>query len=496
MTKFTRRGLLAASAAVAAAPAVAQAKAATPPASSAAWTPDATSVAAMIRNREISAVEAVEAAIRRAEALQPKLNFIVNSDFDRALDAARAGGQTGPFAGVPFLVKDLDDYAGLPTRSGTRSRLAAPAATGQDAYVASLLAAGFVVLGKSATPEFGYLPTTEPLAFGPTRNPWNPGHSTGGSSGGAAAAVASGVVPIAHASDGGGSVRIPAANCGLFGLKPSRGRLIGNVGTSVADLSVDHCEAHSVRDSAAMFAATERRDRDALFRPIGFVTRPLRKKLRVGVAMASGAGRQPDPEVRAGVEGAVTLLESLGHHVSETAWPMPPEFIDDFLMLWAGGAAQDVAAVSKAAGRKADETLVEPFTLGMAEMVARAPAGAVGAAIGRLEEASLSYDIWLSEFDVIVSPVLGSPPAPLGFVSGDVPFETLRQRLIDYVGYTPVHNVAGAPAMSVPLHWTAGGLPVGIQFAARAGRDELLLKLAYQLEAAQPWAGRRPGVSA
>lgn len=496
MREFTRRGLLAASSAVAVAPAVASARGAPPPAAAGAWTPDATSLASMIRNREISTLEAVEAAIRRAEALQPKLNFMVNSNFDRAIDAAKAGGQTGPFAGVPFLVKDLDDYVGLPTRSGSASGLSRPPASHQEAYVDALVAAGFVVIGKSATPEFGYLPTTEPLALGPTRSPWNTGHSTGGSSGGAAAAVASGVVPIAHASDGGGSVRIPAANCGLFGLKPSRGRLIGNVGKSIVDLSVDHCEAHSVRDSAAMFAATERHDRDAPFRPIGFVDRPLRRKLRVGVMMASGAGRQPDPDVRAGVDKAVALLGSLGHHLEETTWPIAPDFVDDFLMLWSAGAAQDVAAVSKAAGRPADASLLEPFTLAMAGNVARAPAGAVEAAIGRLAQASAAYDAWFKRYDVIVSPVLGSPPAPLGFVSGDVPFDTLRKRLTDYVGYTPIHNVAGAPAMSVPLHWTDGGLPVGVMFAARAGQDALLFKLAYQLEAAQPWAARRPPVSA
>jgi amidase len=494
MTDFTRRGLLAASAAVAAAPAVVQAKPKV--AGPAPWTPDATAMAAMIRNREISVVEAVEASIRKAEALQPKLNFIVNSDFDRAMDAAKAGGQTGPFAGVPFLVKDLDDYVGLPTRSGTRASALAPAATGQDAWVDALGRAGFVTIGKSATPEFGYLPTTEPLAFGPTRNPWNPDHSTGGSSGGAACAVAAGVVPLAHASDGGGSIRIPAANCGLFGLKPSRGRLAGNIGRTVVDLSVDHCDAHSVRDSAALFAAAEQSGPQALYRPIGLIRDPLRKKLRVGVVAASGAGRQPDPEVRAGLDGAVKLLEAMGHRVSETAWPNSPDFINDFLLLWSAGAAQDVAAISKAHGRPADETLVEPFTLGMARLVAGAPEGAVDAAIGRLAEESARYDAWFDDFDVIVSPVLGMPPAPLGFVSGDVPFETLRTRLTDYVGYTPLHNVAGAPAMSVPLHWTADGLPVGVQFAARAGNDALLLRLAYQLEAAQPWAGRKPPVNA
>ncbi len=495
MTNFTRRGLMAASAAVAAIPAAAEAKPKTPPV--APWTPDATTLAAMIRNREISTVEAVEAAIRRAETLQPTLNFIVNSDFDRALDAAKKGGQTGPFAGVPYLVKDLDDWAGLPTRSGSQGNMLNPPAKTTDPYVQAAVNSGFIVIGKSASPEFGYLPTTEPLALGPTRNPWNVGHSTGGSSGGAAAAVAAGVVPLAHASDGGGSIRIPAANCGLFGFKPSRGRLAGNLGLKVVDLSVNHAETHSVRDSAALFAATERADSNAPYRPIGFVSKATRKKLRIGVLTTGGTGRRPDAEVQAGLDSTVKLLQSLGHRVSETQWPLDSaRFGQDFLTLWSAGAAMDVAAMSKALGRAADTRMAEPFSLGMAELIAKAPEGAVEAAIGRLAEASAAYDGWFAQYDVIVSPVLAKPPVPLGYVSGDVPFAVLSERLTDYVGYTPLQNVAGAPAMSVPLHWTADGLPVGIQFAAKAGADGLLFQLAYQLEAAQPWAGRKPPVSA
>ncbi|MDP1630012.1 MAG: amidase [Caulobacter sp.] len=499
MTNVTRRTLLAASAAATATPAVARAWSWSPAPStaSAAWTPDATTLAGMIRRKEISTVEAVEAAIRRAEVLQPKLNFIVNSDFDRAMDAAKKGGQTGPFAGVPYLVKDLDDYAGLPTRSGTASTYGRPAADSTDVYVASALKSGFIPIGKSATPEFGYLPTTEPLAYGPTRNPWNPGYSTGGSSGGSATAVSAGVVSIAHASDGGGSIRIPASCCGLFGFKPSRGRLAGNTGLKVVDLGVNHADTRSVRDSAALFAATERTDGEAPYRPIGFVHKPLRHKLRVGVLAVSGNGRAPDPEVQAGLDAAVALLQSLGHRVSETAWPIDSaRFGEDFLMLWSAGAAMDVGAMSKALGRAPDTRMAEPFTLGMAELVAKAPKGSVEAAIGRLEEASKAYDAWFDDLDVVVSPVLTKPPVPLGYVSGDVPFATLSERLTDYVGYTPLHNVAGAPAMSVPLHWTADGLPVGVHFAARAGNDALLFQLAYQLERARSWAARRPGISA
>lgn len=495
MTDFTRRGLMAASAAVAAVPAAAQAKPKAAPA--APWTQDATTVAAMIRNREISPVEAVEAAIRRTEALQPKLNFMVNSDFDRALAAAKKGGQTGPFAGVPFLIKDLADYAGTPTRYGSASRYNAPPATENDPWVEAALKAGFVVIGKSASPEAGYLPTTEPLGYGPTRNPWNTDRSTGGSSGGAAAAVSAGVVSIAHASDGGGSIRIPASCCGLFGLKPSRGRLAGSTELRVVGLSVNHVETHSVRDSAAMFAATERTDDKAPYPAIGFVQPGKLKTLRVGVLTISGSGKQPDAEAKAGLDGAVKLLQALGHKVSEAKWPVDSaKFGQDFLTLWSAGAAMDIQDMVKILGRMPTPAEAEPFSLGMAELIAKAPAGTVDAAIGRLAQASAAYDAWFANYDVIVSPVLAKPPVPLGYVSGDVPFATLSERLTDYVGYTPLENVAGAPAMSVPLHWTEDGLPVGVQFAAKAGNDALLFQLAYQLEAAQPWAHRKPPVTA
>jgi amidase len=261
---ITRRGFAALSAAGLAARAYAKAPA---PAVRPAW-PDATETAAMIRGGQLSPLEATKAAIERAERLQGKLNFLVNSDFDRALDRARGAAPSGPFGGVPFLVKDLEDFIGTPTRVGSRAFLGMPRAAKQDALVDAFVASGVNVIGKSATPEAGFLPTTEPLAFGPTRNPWNPTHSSGGSSGGAAVAVAAGVVTIAHASDGGGSIRIPSSCCGLFGMKPSRGRIAGSRGdTQISDLSVNHAVARSVRDSAAMFAAIEDRGSGAQLPP-------------------------------------------------------------------------------------------------------------------------------------------------------------------------------------------------------------------------------------
>jgi amidase len=302
-------------------------------------------------------------------------------------------------------------------------------------------------------------------------------------------------VPIAHANDGGGSIRIPASCCGLFGLKPSRGRMVGRRDEhEVSDLAVDHIVSRSVRDSAVMLAGSEDPGPAGQYAPVGLVTSPLKRKLRVGVVMEGGTGKTPAPEVLAATQSSAKLMESLGHHVSPTKWPIGPEFIDDFLLLWASGAAEIAGAVAKATGKPAGPDMLEAFTLGMAQMAAKAPADGLPKAIGRLNAAVQAYKAWFASFDVILSPVLAWAPPKLGEVGPDVPFDTLVQRLIEYVGYTTVHNVAGAPAMSVPLNWTPGGLPVGTQFAARPGDEGLLLQLAYQLEAARPWADKAPPI--
>jgi len=493
MTRLTRRGLGALGFAGVATQAFAKA-----PAVKSVW-PDATETAAMIRGGQMSALEAARSAVDRAQKLQPKLNFLVASDFDRALERGEIAAMTGPFAGVPFLIKDLDDYKGLPTRSGSRAMLRMPPATRQDALIDAYDKAGVNVIGKSATPEFGFLPTTEPTGFGPTRNPWDPARSSGGSSGGAAVAVAAGVVPFAHASDGGGSIRIPASCCGLFGLKPSRGRMLGTRSdTQVTNINVSHMLSRSVRDSAAMFALTEEPGPGAQLPPIGLVTAPLKRRLRVGLVMNGVAADAPSAEVRTATEGSVKLMESLGHEVISTAWPVGQDFIDDFLLLWAAGAADLAGTLTKVMGHPPGPDVLEGFSLSMAEMAAKAPKDALVQTIGKLQAAAKAYDRWFvdNRFDVVLSPVLAWAPPLLGHVGPDMPFETLRARLIEYVGYTTQHNVAGAPAMSVPLNWTPGGLPVGTQFAARVGGEGLLFQLAYQLEAAQPWSYRMPAIHA
>jgi amidase len=499
MTVINRRTALASGSVAALAACAPVASPGSPSSDPLAWI-DATETAARIRRRELTAAEAVEAAIARAERLNPQLGFLVQPDFTRA--RAKAGARpAGPFAGVPFLIKDLDDYRGLPTRNGSRAYANAPFAVSQAPLIDAYDASGLVVIGKSTTPEQGYLPTTEPLGAPPTRNPWDPSRSSGGSSGGAAAAVAAGVVPFAHASDGGGSIRIPASNCGLFGLKPSRGRMrptsLSAGPPPPVDISVQHVVSRTVRDSAGLFAATERVGPGSPLPAVGLVTGPSSRRLRIGVVLETGSGQPPEPEVAAATTATAALLTELRHMVEPTTWPMNgAQFSRDFLTYWASGAALDAQAVARQLGRAPTEADLEPFSLGMARMVQTLPQAEVGAAIGRLQKVIGQYDAWLQRYDVMLSPVLRSPPVPLGYVRGDVPFDELSERLTAYVGYTPLHNVAGAAAMSVPLHWTPAGLPVGSHFGARAGGERTLLELAYELEQARPWRDRRPPVSA
>jgi amidase len=455
---------------------------------------DALGTAAAVKSGEITALEAVDAAIARVEALDPKLSFMVTPDFDRARDLARRASTAAPFAGVPFLIKDLDDYRGLPTRMGSRHTAGFPPAEGQSAFVDALLAAGLIPLGKSSTPEHGFLPTTEPTGFEPTRNPWDTSRSSGGSSGGAASATAAHVVPFAHASDGGGSIRIPASCCGLFGLKPTRGRTLETGGGShfSIELSVQSCVSRSVRDSAALLAAVEG---NKLPR-VGNVTGASTRRLRIGMVIPGVNGRAPDDSVRATVEHMADTLRGLGHTVVTTQWPEAFKAIGEhFLTIWSSGAAKLLADASARLGRQVGPDDYEPFSLAMAAAVAMAPPGALEAATATLSKLGGAHDAWFADQDLVMSPVLGSPPVPLGHVAGTVPIDAMTERLNAYVGWTQPFNVTGAPAMSVP-GGMADGLPVGVQFGARIGDERTLFELAYELEQAAPWAQLRPPVSA
>ena len=457
--------------------------------------PDATEMAGLIRSGKMSAKEAVEAAIARAQAVQPKINFLVNETFDAARAKALNPG-TGPFAGVPYLVKDLNDQIGVQTRSGSRVTAGIAPATVEEVFVSRMLGTGLISIGKSAAPENGYLPTTEPLAFGPTRNPWDTTRSTAGSSGGSAAAVAAGVVPMAHANDGGGSIRFPAANNGLVGLKPSRGRMVSEETPGQLDIAVEGCVSHSVRDTARFLSLMERTGDQEILPAVGMITDPLKRKLRVGILTKGFYGFEADPEVAAVVRNAAKTMEGLGHSIIETNWPTAASFPDDFLAYWSLGAAQDVAGAAKKFNKPVDETSFEPFTLRMAENASKLNEGDISGVFNRLLGATQAYNNWIRDFDIVLSPMFASPPSPLGYLRGDVPFDTLRERLLQQVGYTLIHNVCGAPAISLPLGRTAANLPIGVQACAAKGAEGLLLEVAYLMEVAMPWKSFKPDVYA
>ncbi|MEO1014269.1 MAG: amidase [Pseudomonadota bacterium] len=452
---------------------------------------DAVETAARIKQGDLTAVEAVGAAIARAEAADPQINAIVTPTFDEAR-AAAAAATPGPFSGVPTFVKDLTDVAGQPTRYGSRA-YANYVADGQPPFVDKLFECGVISLGKSSTPEFGATATTEPLLHGPTRNPWNLDHSTGGSSGGAAALVAAGVVPMAHASDGGGSIRIPASCCGLVGLKPSRGR---TPAVSVSDpppllLSVHAVVARTMRDAAAFHAAMELGDGEGALAPTGLIARPTQTRRKIGFFTEGLGGATPHADVIAAVTDAASVCADLGHNVEEVAAPFSGAPSDDFLIYWAAGVADTVARWEEAAGRRAGYDDFEPLTFGLIQHY-EANKSIFERAVERLLQYEEIYLRAFEDFDVILSPVLATPPPPIGWLRPDLPWDTAVERVGDYVQYTQIHNIAGAPAISLPLGMSSEGLPIGAMFAGKPGDEGALLALGFELEIARPWIARRP----
>ena len=454
---------------------------------------DALALGAMVNRGAMSASDLVTAAIKRIERLDPQLNAIAAEGFEQALSRAAAYVPDGaPFAGVPYLLKDLIEYPGLPFQSGSRM-FRGNVSDWRSDYVAQTELAGLIVLGKTTTPEFGLLPSTEPQLTGVTRNPWNLVLSPGGSSGGACAAVAAGMVPFAHASDGGGSIRIPASLCGLFGFKPSRGRQSASRRTQMpADISVDHCVSWSVRDSARLLSLTERAGPDA----IGFVRGPQSRRLRIGCIMENYYGARPDAEVEQAVSRTARLCRELDHQVDEAAWSFDgEEFADHFMTVWGAGAAGVAQLYARRMGRPADKTVLEPWTLAMAEEFNRKGEAQLHLALAYFDRLTREAEGWHDRYDVFLSPVTRRATLNVGAFAPTRDPQALRAAVIDFASYTPVHNVIGAPAMSVPLGRTASGSPIGSQFAAKVGDDATLLSLAYELEAAAPWRANRPAIA-
>lgn len=478
---ISRRTLLAGAAAIAATPALAQAAA-----------DDATGLSARIRSGGISGRDAALAALDRAEAAQARLNFAVLIDRPRAIASLPADDRA---ALIPTFIKDLNDYKGWPTRNGSRAFAGAPAATDNEAFVDAFTRMNILPLGKTTTPEFGLMCVTEPLSNGPTRNPWNPDFSPGGSSGGSAAAVAAGVVPIAHANDGGGSIRIPAALCGLFGFKPSRGRLAGQQrADEPANIAVDHVLTRSVRDAALTMASLQASGADGLATPVPRLAGPAGERFRIGVITAGPENAQPDAEVMAAITRTRRLLTDMGHTVIDVPWPFAPaDFARDFVALWSLGAADAVGAVNKAFGNDGVASL-EPLTRHLGNNGAALAQADVQALMGRLAGYRDAYNASFRDHDLLLTPVLSRHAIPIGYLSPTRPPADLMADMMRLVAYTPVQNLTGAAAMSVPIMSATNGLPVGMHFAGRRGDDARLLDLAFQLEAAAPWAQRRPPI--
>jgi len=453
---------------------------------------DALGQAELVRGGAVSARELALAAIRRIEKLNPVLNAVVATDFERALERCLRPLPEGPFTGVPFLLKDLEDYQGMRYTSGSllfRDRVgsATPELTRR------MEATGLVVLGKTNTPEFGLLPCTEPKLFGPARNPWDASFDPGGSSGGAAVSVASGMVPMADGGDGGGSIRVPSSNCGLFGIKVSRGRQ-PEPALRPVDLAVRHVLTRSVRDSAAMLQATalSHAEGSRLPSPLAPSDRKPRR-LRIASHTTDLTGVRSHPECVAAVVSSARLCELLGHRVEEAKPKIDGEsFIDHFLVLWSFIPAMILDEVTRELGRPVPPNAFEGWTWGLVDHYRKQPEGALEAAAKYMQEVTREMARFHESYDLVLSPVLSRPGVRTGELSPDLPFEELWRRVVAYVTYTPVANATGSPAMSVPLHWTPEGYPVGSHFSGRPGEEATLFALAEQLEEARPWANRRP----
>lgn len=471
---------------------------------------DATAQAELVRTGEATPTELVTAAIERIEAADGRINAVVHPRYERALDEAGAALPDGPFRGVPLLLKDLSAAsAGDPLTFGSRVLKEAGLRADHDSYlVAAFRRAGFVIVGRTNVPELGTTVTTEPEAYGPTRNPWNPAHSAGGSSGGSAAAVAAGMVPVAHANDGGGSIRIPASECGIVGLKPTRGRVsLGpDVGEMWAGLVCEGVVTRTVRDTAAVLdTIAGQMPGDPYTAP------PLRRhlaeevgadpgRLRVGfLAEPAIRGLPGHPECRAAVETVAGLLGSLGHEVVEDAPSALGDraFAGNFGILVGAHTASLVAEWERQLGRPVPPESLEPANRRVLENGRSVGAADYLRAKHWLDGFTRRMASWWAPadggdgFDLLLTPTINVPPPPLGWLRPEDDDEAARRLLLLFT-FSPQANVTGQPAISVPLHWSAEGLPVGVQLTAAQGREDLLVQVASQLETARPWAQRVP----
>jgi amidase len=467
---------------------------------------DAVDQAALVHDGEVTPLELVDAAIERIERIDPVLNAVVIRWFDHARDTARATLPDGPFRGVPFLIKDLfAGYAGQPITNGNLALKNASVVSDADTTLVSRFrGAGLVTAGRTNSPELGSVPTTEPIAWGATHNPWDISRSPGGSSGGSAAAVASGMVPFAHASDGGGSIRIPASCCGLVGLKPSQGRIsLGPIRDETA-LSVELCVSRTVRDTATLL--------DTVRGPgVGdtvIARLPGRRyvlelgadpgRLRIGLLDHHPQGGAVAPECAAAARSVATLLESLGHNV-EPAWPAALADTSlrlRFATLWSTNIGVGLRRFEEQVGRLLTADEFEPMNRVQAEIAAHFTAVDYALAFSAATHFRRALQAWWTDgWDLLLTPTVADLPLPLGVIANnpDNPLEAM-ERAFQFIPFTPAFNMSGQPAINVPVEWTDTGLPVGVQLVAAYGREDVLLRVASQLETAKPWAHRTPDV--
>ncbi|WZH50775.1 MAG: amidase [Nocardioides alkalitolerans] len=448
---------------------------------------DAVGLAEHLAAGKVSAVEVVDAAIARCEAVGPTLNGLALDTYTRARRQAR-DPRAGFFSGVPTFVKDNVAVEGLPTQDGCDAFVARPAPKDGD-FFRMYGATGVVPIGKSQLSEFGFSASAEHPRLGPVRNPWDPTRTAGASSAGSSAFVAAGVVPIAHANDGGGSIRIPAAACGLVGLKPTRNRFAQD--KVFRDMPVrivaDGVVTRSVRDTAAYLREAERVYRNLALAPVGDITRPGTKRLRVAVVTTS-IDTAASPEVREATLGVARLLEELGHHVVELEQPpVPPSFRDDFLLYW-GFLSTFLVSTGRATHRGSwDPSRLDNLTRGLARYAARRMHRLPGA-IARLARSERLSAAFFADHDVVLTPTVATTTPEIGHLDPMQDFDTVMTRLMDWVAFTPLQNATGEPAISLPLATGADGMPLGVMLGAGRGREATLLEVAYELEEARPFA--------
>jgi len=465
---------------------------------------DATAQAELVRSGELTAVDLVDAAIARIEQVNPAINAVIASFYERAREQAAVAPTDAPFAGVPFLLKDIvAEYEGTPIAEGS-AFLAGNYISPQDSeLVRRYRQSGLIILGKTNTPEFALLPTTEPVAYGASRNPWNTDLTTGGSSGGSTAAVAAGMVAVAHGNDGGGSIRVPSSCCGLVGLKPTRGRnpMGPHIGDAGNGLLCDHVVTRSVRDSAAILDISSGPAMGDPYwprtpeRPFAEEVGREPKRLRIGLGTAPPNGAAAHPDCIAAVEATARLCEELGHDIVEASPQIDGSLYKAFGNVWAGFLCWAIKDWAIRSGREPEEKYFEPATWRTYLHGQRQSSGDYLLAVQTLQQVGRDVAQFYVDYDVWLTPTLAQLPMPLGYF--DYTRETRKQhiaRLGEYTCFTLIANATGQPGISLPLHWNDQNLPIGIQLLGRYGDEATLIQLAGQLERACPWSHRRPAL--